>query len=719
MNSANYIRAMGMTGTALTGRPCHVKQMDISGQIAYHIRQGREDVIAIDFEHDFGCEEDETATLLYGLFTHEIMHAIRTDSSYKEQRLAEYPMVERSPRKDIWNIVEDPAIEYFAKWEVSDTLFRCLKKTILFLYNEAPEIQDCGDDAWLQFIASLVMFGDVGALKGRFTFPEALECFKKCAPIMLRAIEEPDARKRFELSQEIFEIAKPLWVEHYDNNLDAFSSVSDMLSELGVTESGGIGSPVSNDACNNKDTVEDDAMRRRKQTLKIFEESEPDSMDGNPGQDKPDVGGAGSADGAEDTGTNTGSENSNGSGGNVSYGEADGATTGTDSNAEKKKGSVVGSDSDGSGDVDSDTKTTGSKADSDGKTGSCNKQGSKSSPDSVLDVINGKLEELLKQFSDEIDIKAEIDDSLIQAIKRMVASAGREKTNTQRATRRDMDIDDLHLVVKSPYYKNSSIRVLQKSESYGDEYDELCLKRHSDIVNFRAQLKKILQNKYSDKEYSTSGKINVDRMCGRKLTARVFEKRKKPDDKSDLAIVLMVDQSGSMRKSMGAVKEVCTIIMEALSKFDIPVKLVGFTTADRNLDAEYYYYGKWANDRNTRMMIPGISAGGGTFLGHAIRYGGELLKKRPEKKKLFVIITDAEPQFYKYKSVDDAYSDCRYAVQDISKFAEVLGLGIYNSDDSMSVKAFRFIFGKNCLSVSKSSAIVTELPKIIGKLLKS
>lgn len=186
-------------------------------------------------------------------------------------------------------------------------------------------------------------------------------------------------------------------------------------------------------------------------------------------------------------------------------------------------------------------------------------------------------------------------------------------------------------------------------------------------------------------------------------------------NKEDLSITILIDQSGSMRRNMHRVQETCALIMEALKKFDIPIKLIGFFS--NGATPIYLHYNEWQNTAEVRKSIVSMKTSGGTFLGHAIRYAGVFLKKRPEKHKIFIVITDGQPESSLYRDRNHAMNDCRYAVADISKFADVLGIGLFSSEEDQ--KKFRFIFRENSISMNNTETLIKDLPKMIGNLIKN
>lgn len=299
--------------------------------------------------------------------------------------------------------------------------------------------------------------------------------------------------------------------------------------------------------------------------------------------------------------------------------------------------------------------------------------------------------------------------TILQALRKACAeAAGKE----EKAQRRIREMEDPHLEVKSPYYSGHPYKVVNVTASDPAAYRRLKESLHTPILNFRSQLKKIFNAPSSKKEFLTSGKLDVGRYSGRKITARVFCKNRRPDCKSDMAVVLLIDQSGSMKDKMGEVKKVCTIILESFAPFGIPIKIIGFFSSESSI---YYHYGGWENNAQVRERIPSLDCYGGTFLGHALRYAGGMLKKRPERNKLFIVVTDGEANGPWYGDRNKAISDCHYANAEIRKFADVIGIGLYN--DRREENVFSIIFGNDGICLEKPSDITYALPKRIRKIL--
>lgn len=681
------IRNMEQVSVTITGEKVQVINIPLKDGLAYSIRnQVTQNLIAICFNYPFeGLTEDESKIILYGLYAHELMHIIRTDFDYLNASISKYPANERVARKKIWNIMEDPSVEFFSKIELSSFLHDCLMKTISYFFKLAPDLSTC-KNAYNEFISAMIMFGDIGYLKGDFSFAESRDCFIKCAPIALEIIEEPDAKKRFDRSQEIFEIAKPLW-EKQENDILANMTLEDLLKRFGLTLSFGDGNSISNADGN---TELSEISKRRKKVIHLITEKQAKEKFSSD-LDKHSDSSLDISDASDIYATEGDSEDGVVLPINDDYIIID------------ERNDKTESDKSGGGSAKQAQVQTG-------QTQSDNPSGL-----SLNEMIGKEIKTLSNSMQKEAKEAHEGDISRqdIDTLNNRLSSL----ENSQKKSSNKNNSEELQIEVRTPYSKTVKYQCekIMASDDAAERvrYNGLLVPIQRHIINFTSNLKKVFRS-YSQKEYSTSGRINTNRLTGQKVTARIFNKRKKENDKTDLALTLLIDQSGSMRTNIKNVKQVCILLLESFSKFDIPIKVIGFDT--RGSIPIYYHYGDWENDQKKRQSITSMNALGGTFLGHAIRYAGCFLKKRHEKHKIFIVITDGQPECSIYQDKQHAMNDCRYAVSDIKKIADVIGIGIFKTEKERN--DFRFIFRENSISMTDTNTLIKELPKMIGNIIK-
>lgn len=332
--------------------------------------------------------------------------------------------------------------------------------------------------------------------------------------------------------------------------------------------------------------------------------------------------------------------------------------------------------------------------------------------------LGEELKELSRELSEALKESGELEvseDLLAQMEASVESELKRESLRNQNETKKTQ-AEAIDVTVESPYYTDVKYVNVEVTNPNGREYasiaSEESVKRTT--LNLKAAFKKIFQFKSGKKEYRANGRIDLERYSGKKVTARMFYRKSAPDDKSDMAMVIFVDQSGSMGMSVQRVKQTLVVLLDALRDFDVKVKVVGFTTHG---EVTYYHYGnrQWKNDPALVRTCMNMNASGGTFLGHALRYTGAMLKNRPESHKMYVCITDGDPSYYLYENRSQGLNDCRQAVNEVRKYADVIGIGVYSDEEEEA--AFRYVFRDACVSMNTLDGLSKELPRRMKKIL--
>lgn len=332
--------------------------------------------------------------------------------------------------------------------------------------------------------------------------------------------------------------------------------------------------------------------------------------------------------------------------------------------------------------------------------------------------LGEELKELSRELSEALKESGELEvsEDLLEQMEASVESElKRESLRNQNETKKTQ-AEAIDVTVESPYYTDVKYVNVEVTNPNGREYasiaSEESVKRTT--LNLKAAFKKIFQFKSGKKEYRANGRIDLERYSGKKVTARMFYRKSAPDDKSDMAMVIFVDQSGSMGMSVQRVKQTLVVLLDALRDFDVKVKVVGFTTHG---EVTYYHYGnrQWKNDPALVKTCMNMNASGGTFLGHALRYTGAMLKNRPESHKMYVCITDGDPSYYLYENRSQGLNDCRQAVNEVRKYADVIGIGVYSDEEEEA--AFRYVFRDACVSMNTLDGLSKELPRRMKKIL--
>lgn len=191
-----------------------------------------------------------------------------------------------------------------------------------------------------------------------------------------------------------------------------------------------------------------------------------------------------------------------------------------------------------------------------------------------------------------------------------------------------------------------------------------------------------------------------------------FSNKKDPQDPPDVAIAILVDESGSMAggNRIMAAKEAAIMLYEAYSGI-FPIGVFGHDADSYRMILRTYVPFDQVS-KKSRYRLTQIHAGGDNRDGLAILSVGELLLKRPEAIKILLVISDGEPL---HCSVYDQYAgkigvnDTKARVSEIrKKGVETIGFAIGADRD-----AIRRIYGDAYIDISD----LKRLPKTMASIL--
>lgn len=230
-------------------------------------------------------------------------------------------------------------------------------------------------------------------------------------------------------------------------------------------------------------------------------------------------------------------------------------------------------------------------------------------------------------------------------------------------------------------------------------------------------ISKRLQRQISQilKDYREGGKLDNLPM-GKRLNVRnafrndgkIFYKLKLPNDRTDIAVAILNDESGSMSCSnrITYARSASIILHDFCKGLDIPVAIYGHT---EDYDVELYAYAEFDTiDNKDHYRLMDMSARSGNRDGAALRYVAERLLTRPEAIKLLIIISDGQPAGDNYYGTE-AEADLRgikkeYSARGIQLFAAAIG------NDKPNIQR---IYGDGFLDITN----LEKLPMNLGRLI--
>ena len=661
-------------------------------------------------EHHMVSDLDDTHKVAFniGIDTHELGHQLFTDFDQYEQFrkclsfgnnvvLKQFfrnygceelftPLKERMDNNhlsifhDIWNIIEDPSIEYWILDRYSGLYNKCLRYAIAFSLNMQTEITTASSP-FDQLRAAFIFFGDCGIIKGKFTFPEAEKKFYELVSFFNFLIEEKSAGKRLCNAYYIYNQMLDMIEQEIKEQNEMMEAFKNALKEF--LEKNNIGSGTfSKDASEsgNKESDETDektptsSKRRLKFLKKLMEKTEMGSETKSEGDDAEC---ASPSDCGED-----------------------------DKSDEKSKDEADSSES---------SESENNNADN--------------NPDNKDDVKLQKDPERMRYNDsegiddDQIDNDEvteirdyELTEEDISAIKKSIKET--ENESKKEKDEKNPNLPDFKDLTGRGYNKASCLNIAPSSGSdeVKEEYNTLVNELSGDIRRMTAKLKRAAEKPNIVKTKKSSGRLSVERYSKLNAvqTTKLFDKRRISGD-SDIAVCIAVDESGSMCGYRTTSARKATIALaESCSQVNIPLYVMGFTADTHGYDAVHYHYVRWKNNNSQRYSLMNIQARSNNFDGYSIRYATRILEKRPERKKLLVVVSDGQPAARRYGGGVCGIADTKEAVrQGIQKNIIVHGIAI-GSD----VEVLKEMYGVNFTQNSDLSKLLLDFINTVVRQIK-
>jgi len=186
--------------------------------------------------------------------------------------------------------------------------------------------------------------------------------------------------------------------------------------------------------------------------------------------------------------------------------------------------------------------------------------------------------------------------------------------------------------------------------------------------------------------------------------------RKRIADTADLAVGILLDESGSMSGDKIMQTRNMAIIMEDFCrKAGIPLAIIGHTESRQTELFEYISFDK----RHDKTRLASIQARSCNRDGYALRYVAELMRDRPEEDKLLFIISDGQPNGNDGYCGETAYKDLREVKRDCARWGISLFAGAIDEDKDIIER----IYGDGYLNITNLGKLPDMLSRLIMKRL--
>ena len=582
---------------------------------------------------------------------------------------------------DIWNIIEDPSIEFWILDRYSGLYNKCLRYEIAYALNMQTEIT-VATSPFEQLRAAFVFFGDCGIIKGKFTFPEAEKKFYELVGFFNSSIEEKSAGKRlcnaYYIYNQMLDMIEQEIKEQKEQMEEFKKALNEFLKENNIG-SGSFSIDASESGNKNGDEESPTSSKRRARFLKKMVEEMSSKSD-------------------------TESEDD----------EAEGNTaSGNDENKESDKRDEANSKDEADSSDDSESQNNNSD----------------NNPDNKSEKMLQKDPERMKYNDsegiddDQIDNDEvtelrdyELTEEDIEAIKKSIKET--EDESKKEKDEKNPDLPDFKDLTGRGYNKASCLNIAPTSGSdeVKEEYNNLVNEMSGDIRRMAAKLKRAAEKPNIIKTKKSSGRLSIERYSRLNAvqTTKLFDKRRISGD-SDIAVCIAVDESGSMSGyRTSSARKAAIALAEACTQVNIPLYVMGFTADNMGYDAVHYHYVRWKNNNSQRYSLMNIQARYNNFDGYSIRYATRILEKRPEQKKLLVVVSDGQPAANRYRGSVAGIADTKEAVrQGIQKNIIVHGIAIGSDVDIL-----KEMYGVNFTQNSDLSKLLLDFTNTVVRQIK-
>ena len=239
------------------------------------------------------------------------------------------------------------------------------------------------------------------------------------------------------------------------------------------------------------------------------------------------------------------------------------------------------------------------------------------------------------------------------------------------------------------------------------------------LLAISKQLQKSLLRQLRDQQ---RGGKQTGLLMGRRLDAhalfrsdgKVFTKNALPIQPPEMAVGLLLDESGSMASCDRATyaRASAIILYDFCQALHVPVMVYGHTTGKDSV--ELYSYSEFdAIDREDQYRLVDISARGSNRDGAALRFVAERLSHRPEELKLLILVSDGQPADAGYYGTE-AEADLR-GIQQEYRRKGILFVAAAIGDDKENIER---IYGDSFLDITDLNQLPVKLTQVVKRFLR-
>lgn len=644
-------------------RKKHVSIKDVPSSVAAIAYSTDEPAIYIrkDTKFTAGLNARYATIFRFGVFTRELLKHEYTNFDHQNKLAESLEEYERPMFRLFCSMVENAAVEILAPTFVGGALLDSLRFASKKIYD-GLELIDTAKTPFEEFLLAFEQMAEIGKLKGRFATPAARTIFYKCSGVIVEAVEENNSEKRADLCLQIHNTSKPLWedeaLEKYNkaklgNSAFSIEDIFSMLGSVGWAIGGSMGSFSGSGT----EVDQDEAEELSDYSKGAFRKTVVKDLKG---MEEPE-----SIENEEESISIEEEEEQKFTEYNYS--------TAPDGNDHDEI------EFDSSREIDLST---------------------------TMDY---------DPEQDEIAIAGcDFFDKLV--LSELELSVKEDKAAAATEISEPFDLPEISKKYSSRNFRCLNLAVLLENRTEAMEGYTSIVQEFEELVNNSyKKLKALFAEDAEEIIYKSSGKLSLKRSMKTTVSTKMFTKKVEPKDKSDLAVMILIDESGSMSGTrIKRAKAAAINLAEIFKRLNIPLYIMGFTADDKGYHAIHSHYAMWSATTENLLKLTGIRAKSNNFDGYSIRYASKVLEKRPESHKVLIVISDGQPAANAYHDLD-GYSDTKDAIREArGKGQSVLGVAI-----GADLELLQKMYGSDFVFIESSddlfSGIINKFTNMVKK----
>lgn len=678
-----------------------------------------------------GLDDNQAIFFITGVAIHEFMHQILTNFVLFGKMLDTYT----DPRaknlfKTVFNIFEDSRIESYAPSYFAGETISALNFHIKRVWETSP-YNNPEDNIIRQVIAAMCQYGNLGIIKPELS-DEAKELFNKIYPLFNEAIDAKSCAICLSKAKEATSILLP-YIEDVPEEDYSSTDSSDCDSEGEDAEdsdasrssrSKKIGKSPFEDLMSGKTGTESDdaSFTSDSADSKDGKSKGSEVGDGDKTKEKVSASGKGTKEESDDDG----SDGSEGASGDESEDKSDEKGSGGASEEDGDSEKSEDADSEEKPEESSDGSGEDSGEESDDKSSEEYEKGESGEGDIAPEkgesqYLDGCSSAECMSFEDdpeevENDSEASPEDfeKAIKELEKTLETLEKSEEEAEKGEESDYDFGSAEYPTTDKYVKVISHHKATSNPEVYEEYRKIV---ESDAHELAKLIKRQFKTKPGRVKRADHGDLNLMRYKDPNFRSPLIFDKKKPREKHCAAVMLLVDESGSMGGHRITNARLAAIMLaEAMAEADIPCSVVGHSGDDRyNYSVELEHYTTFKNASADRTSLAMIEARCQNRDGPAIRWASSILKKRPERNKLMIVISDGQPAADSYYG-EAAIFDTKAAIRDAKRLHNIVGVIL---EAGSSTDILKTMYGNDYIECTSSKNLKESIAKIITSQCKN